>query len=312
MKERQRQAVVRLLRDRINQAFYTPATSAEAFDMISGWRPSDGDRSTVIAASSIVYNATLREIADLLEDNEKLEALAPTPTRTVVRILADDDPQSPRECDNLGTMVCWHRLYQLGDEQPAASPNEQMLSLIEEYDPTFGDRLDARLERQYSMDTEVSRRECREDWELSVQAAFDEHYVSLPLYLLDHSGITMSTGSFGDPWDSGQVGFIYTPIRTVKAEHGWKKMTTGRLQQVEAWLESEVEVYDQYLRGSAYGFEVVVQKVDEDGEWVDKDVRDSCWGFYGTNWEKNGLKDCVGDCVGDDVWNEAADIERAL
>ena len=31
----------------------------------------------------------------------------------------------------------------------------------------------------------------------------------LPLYLYDHSGLTMSTNDFGDRWDSGCVGFIY-------------------------------------------------------------------------------------------------------
>lgn len=29
----------------------------------------------------------------------------------------DDCPQNPREWDNLGTMVCSHKLYYLGDEQ---------------------------------------------------------------------------------------------------------------------------------------------------------------------------------------------------
>jgi hypothetical protein len=33
--------------------------------------------------------------------------------------------------------------------------------------------------------------------------------VLLPLYLYDHSGLTMSTTPFSCPWDSGQVGFIY-------------------------------------------------------------------------------------------------------
>ena len=35
----------------------------------------------------------------------------------LVRIKRDDYPQNPREWDNLGTMVCGHRRYCLGDEQ---------------------------------------------------------------------------------------------------------------------------------------------------------------------------------------------------
>ena len=40
----------------------------------------------------------------------------------------------------------------------------------------------------------------------------------LPLYLYDHSGITMSTGSFCDSWDSGQVGFISVNERLPERE----------------------------------------------------------------------------------------------
>ena len=36
-----------------------------------------------------------------------------------------------------------------------------------------------------------------------------EKYITLPLYLMDHSGLAMQTTSFNDPWDSGQVGWIY-------------------------------------------------------------------------------------------------------
>ena len=34
-------------------------------------------------------------------------------------------------------------------------------------------------------------------------------FVFLPLYLFDHSGITMNTSGFSCPWDSGQVGWIF-------------------------------------------------------------------------------------------------------
>lgn len=86
----------------------------------------------------------------------------------------------------------------------------------------------------------------------------------LPLYLLDHSGITMRTTSFNDPWDSGQVGVIYTTRK--KAIEWFGKRYTD--MQVYDALRSEVEIYDQYLRGDIYGY-----NVDGDG--------DSFWGFYG-------------------------------
>jgi len=48
-------------------------------------------------------------------------------------------------------------------------------------------------------------------------------YVILPLYLYDHGGITMSTGAFSCPWDSGQVGWIYAPKKTFIDETGYSE-----------------------------------------------------------------------------------------
>ena len=43
--------------------------------------------------------------------------------------------------------------------------------------------------------------------------------ICLPLFLYDHSGITINTTGFSCPWDSGQVGFIY--ITKAKALKEW-------------------------------------------------------------------------------------------
>ena len=42
--------------------------------------------------------------------------------------------------------------------------------------------------------------------------------VILPLYLYDHSGITMNTCGFSCPWDSGQVGWIYADKAMIDKE----------------------------------------------------------------------------------------------
>lgn len=149
-----------------------------------------------------------------------------------IKIYPDDDDFNPRtEYDNLGTMLCYHRNYNLGDVK--ASKNTSM------------DECKA-----------VSNR---------------DDVVALPLYLYDHSGITMSTSAFSCPWDSGQVGIIYVTHEKIKAEYGDTSPET--LAKVKTYLVGEVETYDQYLRGDVYGF--VLE--DEDGE----DLGNSCWGFFG-------------------------------
>lgn len=92
--------------------------------------------------------------------------------------------------------------------------------------------------------------------------------VVLPLYLYDHSGITMRTTPFSCPWDSGQVGVIYCTADRLKQEFG----STGERARKKAkkQMEQEVRTYDQFLRGACYGFIIK----DEDEEV------DSLWGIY--------------------------------
>lgn len=141
----------------------------------------------------------------------------------------DDDPMSPRDWDNVGTMVCFHSRYKLGDEHDLRADNFDDLAAIEFH----------------------LRHEC--------QAT-----VLLPLYMYDHSGLTMSTTPFGCRWDSGQVGFVYTTAKRL-AEIGVE------LANAKEVLAAEVAEYDKFLRGEVYGY--VVR--DRYG-----DVIDSCWGFF--------------------------------
>lgn len=94
-----------------------------------------------------------------------------------------------------------------------------------------------------------------------------EDLVILPLFLFDHSGITMSTHDFGDRWDSGQVGWIYADREMIEKNYGAVNKET--VQKAEELLEGEVESYNMYLRGECYGFRL----------YKDDKEEDSCWGF---------------------------------
>jgi hypothetical protein len=96
-----------------------------------------------------------------------------------------------------------------------------------------------------------------------------DNMVILPLYLYDHSGITMNTAGFSCPWDSGQVGWIYADEEAIRKEYG--EVTPETLEKAEKLLQGEVENYDYYLTGQCYGFQLF--RGDEE--------IDSCWGFLG-------------------------------
>lgn len=107
----------------------------------------------------------------------------------------------------------------------------------------------------------------------------------LPLYLYDHSGITMRTSEFGDPWDSGQVGYIY--ILPEKIHEEWGKGPHA-YKKARICLVGEVETYDMYLRGDVYGY--VVE--DEEGKSLD-----SCWGFFGQECAEEEARAAAKSCA---------------
>jgi len=176
-----------------------------------------------------------------------------------LKIVHDDDAEAhnPRQWDNLGTMVCWHDRYKLGDEQPSCTPEEWMLE-------------------------EVPR-----------------GAVCLPLFLYDHSGITMRCSPFECKWDSGQVGYIYTTPERIKEafalkDSGVVKTGSKLHKRVTSCLVSEVAVYDQFLRGAIWGYmaERPKEKCPTCGH-VKEYEEDSCWGFFGDSLEETGIRDHV-------------------
>lgn len=179
-----------------------------------------------------------------------------------VRIIHDDDAQNPRrDYDHASTMVCWHRRYGLGDEEPDCTPDEFFLRLMQ----------DREFVRNRDVPDSISPEH--------VMRYIDKHYHVLPLYLFDHSGLSMSTGSFSDPWDSGQVGWIYMSKETAE-----KEGITDPL----AYMRSEVGEYDQYLTGDVWGYQIE----DENGVTLD-----SCWGFYGQDYCESEARDAAAACA---------------
>jgi hypothetical protein len=73
--------------------------------------------------------------------------------------------------------------------------------------------------------------------------------VILPLYLYDHSGITMSTSPFSCRWDSGQVGWTFVSKKKIREEYGVKRISKELIEKVTEMLEGEVRTYDMYLTG---------------------------------------------------------------
>ena len=166
-----------------------------------------------------------------------------------LKVLHDSSADSPRNWDNLGKMICFHRGYDLGDKHNYNADDynswgEMEKAIIKEENPA----------------------------------------VILPLYMYDHSGISISTSPFGCRWDSGQIGFVLVSKKQALEEFGGVRVSSKKKVKIESIIEAEVQTYTQYVEGEVYGFQII----DEDNE-----VIDSCYGFYGTDFATNGMLDYI-------------------
>ncbi len=259
------------------------------------------------------------------------------------------------------TMACWHRRYKLGDELAegdAKNPSAFWQHLLRK---TVGDGeiLDALEDGKFdgitvekkengsyniyekmavSVAVEGETKDVLTFTDIPRNALLDyviddisisdcmkllEPYaVWMPLWLYDHSGITMSCGErtypYNDAWDSCQVGWIITmkdvAMKTlrevVKDENGdpvmemheypyglkLPKVVTRELTE-DTWREcaivkmkESVKEYDSYLRGEAYCFTLYsADPNDEYSEWMpDEDVVPT-GGFLGDDIFENGM-----------------------
>lgn len=275
----------------------------------------------------------------------------------VLHIHDDPYPDDPRNWGGLATMACFHRRYNLGDKIGTSDPDEFWQGLVADFvlDTELvsavqdGKVSGMKLEPSDDPDcvtlcvlaywaTPIGSSEA--DWTYdpidkdprwladairenltigNCQKLLEPYCEWMPLWLYDHSGITIScgarTGQYADRWDSGCVGWIVAmkdkimaetteilygedgkPIR-VEYKHEGRPSTYGvmsrpltdatwRKRAIEI-MEGEVEVYDQYLRGEVYGYTLYEQ---EDDEWTEED---SCFGFYGDDVLTNGIADNV-------------------
>jgi len=193
-------------------------------------------------------------------------------------IAYDECPESPRSWDNLGFIVCKKSSrMRLGDAQVtydytsdedyfafvgtfvAESPDYRGELLYAYSDYTFGD---------------LSRK--------ALEAMIDREIISLPVYKYEHGRIILNTYGFSCPWDSGQIGWIFTTKEKARKWFNVKRLTKKVLQKVLDTLRKEVEQYSQYVDGEVY----CVQIQDAQGE-----VIDTCGSLYSIEEAREFIKE---------------------
>lgn len=188
-----------------------------------------------------------------------------------IKVYQDEMAGDPRkEWDNLGMMYCYHPRYGLGDEEFDGDEAVIYKMLLDAGDEDYAEKWV----------------EDGEDYWQGFHRLRKVLPIMLPLYLLDHSGLWMKTGTFDcDPggWDTSMVGFVFLTREQIKDEYGWKRLTEGRKEKLRGYLRNEVEIYSAFLEGSVYWYGVEAKE----GNRIEFD--DSCGEFYGGDFEGNGL-----------------------
>lgn len=239
------------------------------------------------------------------ETSATIDAFIQEMERPVIKVLTDRDPTNPRDDDNAGVMFCQHRRYTLGDKDAKDPFNEvegtevdgrwmdidsieYAMDMLGETYEVLEDRIEAMREDPEhaqgvldfgpwtltAIDTTIKALRARRGDTQTRRFVRDDIAIAIPLSLYDHSGITIRHGMPADAWDSGLVGVHYMTRETLDREFA------GDEAKARACMDAELRTYDQYLRGSVWGFEVM----DRAGR-----LQDSCWGFYGDELEETGM-----------------------
>jgi hypothetical protein len=148
----------------------------------------------------------------------------------VIRIYSDDYPPNPREGDDMTTFVMFHGKYDLGDTKDHTWKHED-----------------------YS------------GW-AAMQVALEKNYrLVVPVYMYDHSGVSLSTSPFSCPWDSGQVGFVVASADAIRGVYGVKRLTRNVMEKARRYVEGAVESYSKYVNGE-YVSATIQAPGEEEGE----------------------------------------------
>ena len=245
----------------------------------------------------------------------------------MLMVRQDPDPSDPRkEYDNAATMACFHSRHSLGDKLDEKDPGAFWDAFLRKNMDDAA--LLAKLQQHKAKGFEELMEENGAGWgdpedvldlfHSSVEDGriglamdvLEDRAAWLPMYLYEHSGMTVSCGErkypYNDRWDSSAIGWIAMSKETAMKELGaddsdWRG-------KAEACMKAEVESYDAYLTGDIWYYTLYESCLpvgeNEDGAtkagkpvsgedaWEEKD---SCSGFEGSYLIKSGIPENVGD-----------------
>lgn len=173
-----------------------------------------------------------------------------------IEIHHDNDGESPREWDNICIFHIAHRRYSFGDV------NHSTL----------------------------------ESFNAAVREAHRNGDIVLPLFMYDHSGITISLAPFSCRWDSSQCGAVIVPRKKMIEEFSKKIFTPKLKARALDVAAAEVATMDLFCTNQVYGYKIFgpIQGDEDDDDC--REELEACWGFYGE------ISELIEECKGTVDW----------
>jgi hypothetical protein len=219
-----------------------------------------------------------------------------------LKIEQDNDRcNSPDEWDEFGHIVIKHnREFEPDSAVCKDDPYDYILQQVVDtyrlerieyvYDKNSG-RIHDRYKNQYGIGLKDNMQSLTSWYSEQREKEFDKTgAVIVSIYMYSHSGIRLSTSTFNDRWDSGQLGYIYATKEEIDKVFG------GDKEKAAECLKGTIDTWDQYVSGDVW----YVSIENEDGEIIE-----SCGGYYGRKYAEEEGNSLLASC------QKTADKERA-
>ena len=175
----------------------------------------------------------------------------------VLNIDYDESPESPRDCDNITRLAVKLNRYNL--------PNETELNL-DKY-KSIDDLRDAIMETYKP---------------IMIKEVYAYQHSNIKLYTKDTNVVFQHSA-----WDSSFIGFVFITEKDLETL-GITDKTNENLSKI---IEYDLKIYNQYLNGEVYQFQIVETTYCEHCEHSNDEVVDSCCGYYDIDDIKEEYKD---------------------
>jgi hypothetical protein len=227
------------------------------------------------------------EILNILHEKKLLKSL-----EVHLELVRDCDCESPREWDNFSKIIMFGKYSRIGDKHEYDDPEEFLTDLLLQALDNGDDEKATELYESLTAETDST------DYGVVCDYLVDRGYILKQVYLLDHSGIRLSTASFNDPWDSGRVGWIYASPEMIRKNYSVEVITEKTIADAISEMDAEINVLDDYVAGNTYGFQLY------EGE----NEIDSCYGFIG---DIDDVRKAIKEHIPKEYWRLADDAKVA-